>query len=164
MRLASRMGTKSLRSMTATDSSSFSVATRLAATSWLSPAPRCWPWILGTAAIAATAKAKRKTILRMRFPPVLSRQLWRKRVGVEPTPEPAKDTGNGFEGHEDHRAPFASAIRARIIAQGFSWLASPRLAGRPFPLVWFQILSSPQPLPNSETRAPLQSYRAATLV
>src|SRR5713226_78019 len=90
--------------------------------------------------------------------------MWRKRVGVEPTPEPAKDTGNGFEGHEDHRAPFASAIRARIIAQGFSWLVSPRLVSRPLPLVWFQMLSSPQSLPNPETRAPVQSYRAATLV
>jgi hypothetical protein len=34
--------------------------------------------------------------------------MWRKRVGVEPTPESAKDTGYGFEDHEDHRAPFAS--------------------------------------------------------
>src|SRR5712691_9288819 len=72
---------------------------------------------------------------------------WRKRVGVEPTPEPAKDTGNGFEGHEDHRAPFASAIRARIIAQGFSWLASPRLVSRPLPfgLVLDALLSSAAP-------------------
>ncbi|PYT92782.1 MAG: hypothetical protein DMG36_13070, partial [Acidobacteria bacterium] len=30
-------------------------------------------------------------------------------MGVEPTPESAKDTGYGFEDHEDHRAPFASA-------------------------------------------------------
>ena len=30
-------------------------------------------------------------------------------MGVEPTPESAKDTGDGFEDHEDHRAPFASA-------------------------------------------------------
>jgi len=30
-------------------------------------------------------------------------------VGVEPTPESAKDTGYGFEDHEDHRAPCASA-------------------------------------------------------
>jgi hypothetical protein len=29
-------------------------------------------------------------------------------VGVEPTPESAKDTGDGFEDHEDHRTPFAS--------------------------------------------------------
>ncbi len=35
--------------------------------------------------------------------------MWRKRVGVEPTPESAKDTGHGFEDHEDHRTPFASA-------------------------------------------------------
>ena len=84
--------------------------------------------------------------------------MWRKRVGVEPTPEPAKDTGNGFEGHEDHRAPFASAIRARIIAHGFAWLASQRLVSRPLPLVWFQMLSCPQPLPkfgNSRAAAKL---------
>src|SRR5256884_7867496 len=31
-------------------------------------------------------------------------RTWRKRVGVEPTPESAKDTGYGFEDHEDHRA------------------------------------------------------------
>ena len=36
--------------------------------------------------------------------------MWRKRVGVEPTPESAKDTGYGFEDHEDHRAPFASVL------------------------------------------------------
>src|SRR2546429_959528 len=36
-------------------------------------------------------------------------RTWRKRVGVEPTPESAKDTGYGFEDHEDHRTPFASA-------------------------------------------------------
>ncbi len=34
--------------------------------------------------------------------------LWRKRVGVEPTIRLAKSRINGFEGHEDHRAPFAS--------------------------------------------------------
>jgi hypothetical protein len=33
---------------------------------------------------------------------------WRKRVGVEPTILAAKDRINGFEGHEDHRTPFAS--------------------------------------------------------
>ena len=51
------------------------------------------------------------------FPYVLSHKakcfrrnkMWRKRVGVEPTPESAKDTGHGFEDHEDHRTPFASA-------------------------------------------------------
>src|SRR5260370_23250333 len=36
-------------------------------------------------------------------------RTWRKRVGVEPTPESAKDTGHGFEDHEDHRTSFASA-------------------------------------------------------
>jgi len=29
-------------------------------------------------------------------------------VGVEPTILAAKDRINGFEGHEDHRTPFAS--------------------------------------------------------
>jgi hypothetical protein len=29
-------------------------------------------------------------------------------VGVEPTTLAAKDRINGFEGHEDHRTPFAS--------------------------------------------------------
>jgi hypothetical protein len=37
------------------------------------------------------------------------RQMWRKRVGVEPTILAAKDRINGFEGHENHRIPFASA-------------------------------------------------------
>jgi hypothetical protein len=34
---------------------------------------------------------------------------WRKRVGVEPTTLAAKGRINGFEGHENHRIPFASA-------------------------------------------------------
>ena len=34
-------------------------------------------------------------------------------MGVEPTPESAKDTGYGFEDHEDHRAPCASASKYR---------------------------------------------------
>lgn len=34
--------------------------------------------------------------------------IWRKRVGVEPTTRLAKSRINGFEGHEDHRTPFAS--------------------------------------------------------
>jgi len=38
------------------------------------------------------------------------RQIWRKRVGVEPTILAAKDRINGFEGHEDHRAPGASVV------------------------------------------------------
>ena len=36
--------------------------------------------------------------------------LWRKRVGVEPTILAAKDRINGFEGHENHRIPFASSV------------------------------------------------------
>jgi hypothetical protein len=35
-------------------------------------------------------------------------QIWRKRVGVEPTIRPAKGRIAGFEGREDHRTPFAS--------------------------------------------------------
>ena len=44
-------------------------------------------------------------------------------MGVEPTPESAKDTGYGFEDHEDHRAPCASASsieEALSLAQGGS--------------------------------------------
>src|SRR5438874_13526224 len=40
-----------------------------------------------------------------------SQQLgWRKRVGVEPTTRLAKSRIAGFEGREDHRIPFASAV------------------------------------------------------
>ena len=35
-------------------------------------------------------------------------ELWRKRVGVEPTIRPAKDRIAGFEGRGSHRTPFAS--------------------------------------------------------
>jgi hypothetical protein len=35
-------------------------------------------------------------------------QIWRKRVGVEPTIRPAKDRIAGFEGRGSHRTPFAS--------------------------------------------------------
>ncbi len=35
------------------------------------------------------------------------KKIWRKRVGVEPTILAAKDRIHGFEGHEDHRTPFA---------------------------------------------------------
>src|SRR5258708_19291615 len=35
-------------------------------------------------------------------------QIWRKRVGVEPTIRPAKDRITGFEGRESHRTLFAS--------------------------------------------------------
>jgi hypothetical protein len=35
-------------------------------------------------------------------------QMWRKRVGVEPTIRPAKDRIAGFEGRGSHRTPFAS--------------------------------------------------------
>ncbi len=37
-----------------------------------------------------------------------AKQMWRKRVGVEPTILAAEDRINGFEGHEDHRTLFAS--------------------------------------------------------
>jgi hypothetical protein len=35
-------------------------------------------------------------------------------VGVEPTTRLAKSRINGFEGHEDHRTPFASVVSKRI--------------------------------------------------
>src|SRR5258708_29980147 len=41
-------------------------------------------------------------------PRTFARQMWRKRVGVEPTIRPAKDRIAGFEGRGDHRTPFAS--------------------------------------------------------
>ena len=40
---------------------------------------------------------------------IVNLMCWRKRVGVEPTTRLAKSRINGFEGHEDHRTPFASA-------------------------------------------------------
>jgi hypothetical protein len=39
-------------------------------------------------------------------------------VGVEPTIPAAKDGINGFEGHENHRTPFASATDYRDGANG----------------------------------------------
>jgi hypothetical protein len=44
---------------------------------------------------------------------LLTRGIWRKRVGVEPTILAAKDRINGFEGHEDHRTLFASRVQAK---------------------------------------------------
>src|SRR6478672_2472291 len=38
------------------------------------------------------------------------KEIWRKRVGVEPTTRLAKSRIAGFEGREDHRIPFASAF------------------------------------------------------
>jgi hypothetical protein len=38
----------------------------------------------------------------------IQKELWRKRVGVEPTIRIAKSRINGFEGHEDHRTSCAS--------------------------------------------------------
>jgi hypothetical protein len=37
------------------------------------------------------------------------KKMWRKRVGVEPTIQPAKDRIGSFEDCEDHRTPCASA-------------------------------------------------------
>ena len=37
-------------------------------------------------------------------------EVWRKRVGVEPTIRPAKERIAGFEGREDHRTLFAPAV------------------------------------------------------
>ncbi len=42
-----------------------------------------------------------------------SREIWRKRVGVEPTIRPAKGRIAGFEGREGHRTPFASTADYR---------------------------------------------------
>src|SRR5437867_12229275 len=60
-------------------------------------ADNCYPFLLPTFAD--------RSILNL----LTVHRIWRKRVGVEPTPESAKDTGYGFEDHEDHRAPCASA-------------------------------------------------------
>jgi hypothetical protein len=66
------------------------------------PVPLSWP-------SSTTAEVLEKD----RFGPLpMSQSLevfWRKRVGVEPTILAAKDRINGFEGHENHRIPFASA-------------------------------------------------------
>ena len=50
------------------------------------------------------------------------KQIWRRRVGVEPTIHPAKGRIAGFEGREDHRTPFASGaiIRGRSSAINLS--------------------------------------------
>src|SRR4029077_16369659 len=50
---------------------------------------------------------------------------WRKRVGVEPTILAAKDRINGFEGHENHRTPFASVNEYRDGARGFQFFEGP---------------------------------------
>jgi hypothetical protein len=42
--------------------------------------------------------------------PINIEDLWRRRVGVEPTIRPAKDRIAGFEGREGHRTLFASAF------------------------------------------------------
>ena len=55
-------------------------------------------------------------------------------MGVEPTPESAKDTGYGFEDHEDHRAPCASASsieEAAALAQGGALKRVERQAQKP---------------------------------
>ena len=44
-------------------------------------------------------------------------RAWRKRVGVEPTTRLAKSRINGFEGHEDHRTPFASEMNVAPAAR-----------------------------------------------
>jgi hypothetical protein len=48
----------------------------------------------------------------------LHNKMWRKRVGVEPTTRLAKSRINGFEGHEDHRTPFASDFSKSIRLRG----------------------------------------------
>src|SRR4029077_16720778 len=51
---------------------------------------------------------------------IKSGDLWRKRVGVEPTIRPAKDRIAGFEGREDHRTPFASIESIESGANSFN--------------------------------------------
>ncbi len=41
-------------------------------------------------------------------------------MGVEPTTLAAKDRINGFEGHEDHRTPFASVEIIEARGGGFN--------------------------------------------
>src|SRR5580700_3394012 len=53
---------------------------------------------------------------------------WRKRVGVEPTIPAAKDRINGFEGHEDHRAPGASVVSKRLRILGLLDIGNFRLS------------------------------------
>ncbi len=63
--------------------------------------------ILGAAWVQNSAHIRLKSVLKGGRA-TESTGLWRKRVGVEPTIRLAKSRINGFEGHEDHRAPFAS--------------------------------------------------------
>ena len=49
-----------------------------------------------------------------------STRLWRKRVGVEPTTRLAESRIAGFEGREDHRIPFASAVCKSMITNNFN--------------------------------------------
>jgi hypothetical protein len=44
-------------------------------------------------------------------------------VGVEPTTRLAKSRINGFEGHEDHRTPFASDCPEACPIEGINWQA-----------------------------------------
>ena len=51
-------------------------------------------------------------------------------MGVEPTILAAKDRINGFEGHEDHRAPGASAVRRTQRIPGLMRIHNFRLRSR----------------------------------
>ncbi len=75
------------------------------------------------------------------------RDDWRKRVGVEPTILAAKDRINGFEGHEDHRAPGASAVRRTQRIPGLKHIHNFRVrsASPTFP-----------PLPCTQFRIPVR--------
>jgi len=46
------------------------------------------------------------------------KQIWRRRVGVEPTIHPAKGRIAGFEDREDHRTPCASVYRQPVASRG----------------------------------------------
>ena len=61
-------------------------------------------------------------------------EIWRKRVGVEPTIRPAKDRIAGFEGREDHRTPFASIVSIGVRRGRFQlWLPRPSFVSAPQP-------------------------------
>ena len=50
-------------------------------------------------------------------------------MGVEPTILAAKDRINGFEGHEDHRTPFASEVSNSIKARNLLQIRGRDLLG-----------------------------------
>ena len=51
-------------------------------------------------------------------------------MGVEPTILAAKDRINGFEGHEDHRTPFASTSAIQVVTRT-EISRAPRIGDKP---------------------------------